>query len=120
MEQPDFLHSLIKIVSALIFLIGILWALSVAVKKTMNSNGIKSAGKQIKVIENCYLGVKKNIILVKVPGSFLVLGIAGDTISLLSRIDEEDTDIIFNDTETIEENNPLLKMTNLFKKASLE
>jgi flagellar biogenesis protein FliO len=49
------------------------------------------------VIANQYIGVKKNIALVEVPGSILVLGVSNDKISMLTKI--EDREII----ETIQQ-----------------
>jgi flagellar biosynthetic protein FliO len=49
-------------------------------------------GQLIKVIANQYIGIKKNIALVEVPGSILVVGVSSDKISLLTKI--EDTAVI--------------------------
>jgi flagellar biogenesis protein FliO len=43
---------------------------------------------RIQVLESHYLGVKKAIALVKVPGSVLVVGLSADRVSLLSKIEE--------------------------------
>jgi flagellar biogenesis protein FliO len=42
----------------------------------------------IRVLGSHYLGVKKTISIVQVPGSILVLGISADRINLLERIDD--------------------------------
>jgi flagellar biogenesis protein FliO len=42
----------------------------------------------IQVLESQYLGIKKSVTLVKVPGSVLVLGVSPDRVSLLSKIEE--------------------------------
>ncbi|MBC2711743.1 MAG: flagellar biosynthetic protein FliO [Desulfosarcina sp.] len=41
------------------------------------------------MLESHYLGVKKTISLVRVPGKVLVLGISGDRINLLDTLDDE-------------------------------
>jgi len=43
----------------------------------------------IKVIANQYIGVKKNIALVEVPGSILVVGVSNDKISMLTKIEDK-------------------------------
>lgn len=44
----------------------------------------------IKVVANQYVGIKKNIALVQVPGSVLVVGLTNDNISLLSKIEDQE------------------------------
>jgi flagellar protein FliO/FliZ len=48
-----------------------------------------AVGKRIHVLESHYMGVKKTISLVQVPGKVLVLGISGDRINLLDTLDDE-------------------------------
>lgn len=43
----------------------------------------------IKVIASQYVGIKKNIALVQVPGSVLVVGLSTDKISLLAKIEDQ-------------------------------
>jgi flagellar protein FliO/FliZ len=43
----------------------------------------------IKVISSQYIGIKKNISLVQIPGSILVVGISNDNISLLTKIEDK-------------------------------
>ncbi len=42
----------------------------------------------IRVIASQYIGIKKNIALVEVPGAVLVLGVSNDTIALLTKIED--------------------------------
>jgi flagellar biogenesis protein FliO len=42
----------------------------------------------IRVLASQYVGMKKNISLVQIPGAILVVGISGDTIRLLTQIDD--------------------------------
>jgi flagellar biogenesis protein FliO len=46
-------------------------------------------GRRIEVLESHYMGVKKTISLVRVPGKVLVLGITGDRINLLDTLDDD-------------------------------
>ena len=45
----------------------------------------------IRILGNTYVGVKKNISLVEIPGAVLVLGITSENISLLSKIEDSET-----------------------------
>jgi flagellar biogenesis protein FliO len=44
----------------------------------------------IRVLASSYIGVKKHISLVEVPGSVLVVGITNDKISLLGKIEDKE------------------------------
>jgi flagellar biogenesis protein FliO len=46
--------------------------------------------KMIRVMANQYMGIKKSISLVQVPGALLVIGISGDSIRLLTQIEDKD------------------------------
>ena len=43
----------------------------------------------IKVIASQYIGIKKNISLVEIPGSILVVGVSNENISLLTKIEDK-------------------------------
>ena len=45
----------------------------------------------INVLASQYIGVKKNISLVEIPGAILVLGISNDAIRLLTKIEDQET-----------------------------
>ncbi|MDP4727185.1 MAG: flagellar biosynthetic protein FliO, partial [Desulfobacterales bacterium] len=45
----------------------------------------------IRVLASTAIGLKKNITLVDVPGAILILGVTGDRISLLARIEDPET-----------------------------
>ncbi len=49
-----------------------------------------SSEKLIRVLSSSYIGVKKNISLIEVPGSILVLGVTSDNICLLAKIEDEE------------------------------
>ncbi|MGD8613474.1 MAG: flagellar biosynthetic protein FliO, partial [Desulfobacterales bacterium] len=57
-------------------------------KRVLQKNIGASGGKMIRVLASQYIGLKKNIALVEIPGAILVVGIAGDTIRLLTKIDD--------------------------------
>ena len=88
--SPDITTAAFKMMLSLGFVLAIVWGLyRLAKKKLPMVNGI-SSGKLIQVVENHCIGVKKQITLVKVPGSVLVLGIGGDKVSLLTQIEDPD------------------------------
>ena len=53
----------------------------------------------IRVLASQYIGMKKNISLVQVPGAILVIGITGDSIRLLTRIDDPEVLEGFHDSQ---------------------
>ncbi len=82
----DLFPTALKMLSALAL---VLAGLGVAIffAKRMIANRIGGNGnKLIIILASSYLGVKKSISLVRVPGALLVLGISGDNIRLLTKI----------------------------------
>ena len=84
---PDLISSALKMLIVLGILLGGLVIALYFTKKIMRRTG-QSNGKMIRVLANSYVGVKKSISLVEVPGSVLVLGITNDNINLLAKIDD--------------------------------
>ncbi len=84
---PDLTFSLIKIMGALALVVGILlllgnWFRNGKFGRTMIST------MNFRMLGSIPLGMKKSIALVKVADRILVVGIAGETIQLLSAIDD--------------------------------
>ena len=84
---PDLISSALKMLIVLGILLGGLVIALYFTKRIMRRTG-QSNGKMIRVLANSYVGVKKSISLVEVPGSVLVLGITNDNINLLAKIDD--------------------------------
>lgn len=84
---PDLISSALKMLIVLGILLGGLVIALYFTKRIMRKTG-QSKGKMIRVLANSYVGVKKSISLVEVPGSVLVLGITNDNINLLAKIDD--------------------------------
>lgn len=84
---PDLISSALKMLIVLGILLGGLVIALYFTKRIMRRTG-QSKGKMIRVLANSYVGVKKSISLVEVPGSVLVLGITNDNINLLAKIDD--------------------------------
>ena len=89
---PDLLPSALKMLSALVIVLGGLFLVFYFSKRLIHARNGNMSDKLIRVLSSNYIGVKKTISLVEVPGEILVLGITSDRISLLSKI--EDPDII--------------------------
>jgi flagellar protein FliO/FliZ len=59
------------------------------IKRFLKKDVGGSKEQLIKVIASQYIGIKKNISLVEIPGSILVVGVSNDNISLLTKIEDE-------------------------------
>ena len=59
------------------------------IKRYLKRDGRSSDTQLIRVIGSQYIGLKKNIALVKVPGTILVVGVSNDQISLLTKIEDK-------------------------------
>jgi flagellar protein FliO/FliZ len=86
--MPDLSIVTLKMVISLTVVLAIIWGLYRAAKKNLPLVQNGGHGKMMRVLENQYLGVKKTITMVQVPGAILVLGISSDKVSLLTQIDD--------------------------------
>jgi len=87
---PDLLTTSIKMLSALGIVLGGMLMVFYFIKRYLKRDLPGSKEKLIKVLSSTYIGVKKHISLIEVPGSVLVVGITNDNISLLSKIEDEE------------------------------
>ena len=85
---PDMLTTALKMVAALGVVLGGLFVVYYLTRRMTHSAGAGTRDRLIRVVSNKFIGVKKNICLVEVPGSILILGITNDRITLLSEIDD--------------------------------
>lgn len=92
--SPDLFSTALKMLSSLVIVLGGMFVVLYFMKRVLKRDTVASKEKLIRVVSNTYLGVKKNISLVEVPGALLVLGITNDNICLLSKI--EDKEILDN------------------------
>jgi flagellar protein FliO/FliZ len=90
-QSPDLIATAVKMFLVLGILLGGLIVSLYLVKKLTGRKGSQSKGRLIRVLANSYVGVKKSISLVEVPGAVLVLGITSDRINLLAKIEDADT-----------------------------
>ena len=92
MSTLDFLASLLKMISALAVVLGVMLAGLWAVRRFMNKTGAKvDDGQMIRVLSTRYLGPKSSILLLDVLGSVIVVGVSGTQMTLLTTITDEDS-----------------------------
>ena len=92
MSTFDFIASLLKMVSALAVVLGIMLAVLWVVRKLMKKAGKDvDEGHAIRILSTRYLGPKSSIMLVDVLGSVIVVGVTGSQISMLTTITDEDS-----------------------------
>ena len=89
--QPDLISTSLKMLMILAILVGGLLLTFYYTKRKFGKQMGGPKGKLIRVLGNTYIGVKKQISLVEIPGAVLVLGLSSDNISLLAKIDDEET-----------------------------
>ena len=87
---PDMLSTAFKMLAALALVLGGLGFFFFFTKRLMRKDVGRTNDKMIRVLANQYMGIKKSISLVLVPGALLVIGISGDSIRLLTQIEDKD------------------------------
>jgi len=88
--SPDVFSSTLQMLMALGIVLGGLLGVFYLLKRYLKRDAGGSPGKLIRVITSQYVGIKKNIALVEVPGAVLVVGISNDKISLLTKIEDKE------------------------------
>ena len=86
---PDLLSTAWQMLTALGIVLGGLLVVFYVLKRFLKRDVSGSNEQLIRVIANHYVGVKKNIALVEVPGAVLVVGVSNDNISLLTKIEDQ-------------------------------
>jgi flagellar protein FliO/FliZ len=86
---PDMFTAALQMIASLGVVLAAILLLLYGIRKLTNRRMVAAGGKRIEVLESHYLGVKKTISMVRVPGKVLVLGISGDRINLLDTLDED-------------------------------
>ena len=86
---PDMLSTAMKMLTALGIVLGGLIVVFYFMKRFLKRDVGGSNEALIKVIASQYIGIKKNIFLVEIPGSILVVGVSNDNISLLTKIEDK-------------------------------
>ena len=88
-SAPDVVSSAFQMLMALGIVLGGLLVIFYFMKRYLKRDGRGSNPQLIRVIASQYIGIKKNIALVKVPGTILVVGVSNDKISLLTKIQDK-------------------------------
>ena len=88
-STPEAFSNAFQMLIALGIVLGGLLLLFWVAKRYLKKNPGGSNQQLIKVIANQYVGIKKNIALIQVPGSVLVVGLTNDNISLLTKIEDQ-------------------------------
>ena len=86
---PDMLSTAMQMLTALGIVLGGLIVVFYFMKRFLKRDVGGSKEPLIKVIASQYIGIKKNISLVEIPGSILVVGVSNDNISLLTKIEDK-------------------------------
>ncbi len=87
----DIVSSGIKILFSLVIVLAGLLVLFYAVKRMLKNNtGGFNGGNVVKVLGSTCIGFKRYISLIDIPGCILVIGICGDSMSLLAKIEDRD------------------------------
>jgi len=86
---PDALSITLQMLTALAIVVGGLLVAFYLMKRFLKRDAGGASNALIRVVANQYIGVKKNIALVEVPGTVLVVGITSDRISLLTKIEDQ-------------------------------
>jgi flagellar protein FliO/FliZ len=87
---PDLISTSLKMFVALAIILGGLLLVLYYTKRRFRGEATGAKGKSIRVLGNTYIGMKKHISLVEVPGAILVLGITNDSMSLLTKIENDE------------------------------
>jgi flagellar biogenesis protein FliO len=85
---PDFTSSALNMLTALITVLIGLGALYFVARRFLNRGAVSPADQLVRVLGSHYVGVKKQIALVEVPGAVLVVGVTNDRMSLLDKIED--------------------------------
>jgi flagellar protein FliO/FliZ len=85
---PDLTAAAIKMVMALGVVLLMVWGLYRLAKGRLTVGPQGGHQKMMHIVESHYVGVKKSITMVEIPGSVLVLGVGTDSVNLLTRIDD--------------------------------
>ncbi|UCG07320.1 MAG: flagellar biosynthetic protein FliO [Desulfobacterales bacterium] len=87
---PDMITTALKMFAALGIVLGALFVVFYFARRVSSVEHSGGKEKLIRVLANKFIGVKKNICAVEVPGALLILGVTHDHITLLTKIEDEE------------------------------
>ncbi len=117
---PNILSNALQMLTALGVVLGGLLIVFYFMKRFLKRDVGGSKEQLIKVIASQYVGIKKNISLVEIPGSILVVGVSNDNISLLTKIEDKGIlDVLRQENSRIAPSfsDHLQRLTGRFKQA---
>jgi flagellar protein FliO/FliZ len=88
--QSDFTFNLIKMISALALVLGLMMVLYYLLRKTWWRGAGPAGSRVIQVLTHQMLGPRKGIAIVSVAGEYLVVGIGKDHVSMLGKIESRE------------------------------
>ncbi len=91
MSTLDFFVSILKMLSALAVVIGIMLATVWVIRKFMGRTGQDAAeGQAIRILSTRSLGPKSNLMLIDVLGQTILIGVTAGQISMITAVTDED------------------------------
>jgi flagellar protein FliO/FliZ len=87
--SPEMLATAFKMLAALALVLGGMGVFFYFTKRVMRKDGSGAGGRMIRVLASQYIGLKKAISIVEIPGAILVVGVTADTIRLLTKIEDK-------------------------------
>jgi flagellar biosynthetic protein FliO len=87
---PDMIATALKMFAALGIVLGGLFIVFYLSRRVSKIELSGSRQKLVNIVANKYIGVKKNICVVEVADTLLVLGVTNDRISLLTKIEDNE------------------------------
>ena len=85
---PELIPSALKMIAALAVVLGGLFVMVHLARRYLQRTGGPAKARLVRVVASQPIGVKKAVTLVEVPGCVLVLGVSGDRIQMLTRLDD--------------------------------
>ena len=98
---PDMLATALKMFAALGVVLGGLFIVYYFTRRASQFDRSGAKEKWVRVLANKFIGVKKNICVVEIPGSILILGVTSERITLLTQIDDDAILEEIHRTETV-------------------
>jgi flagellar biogenesis protein FliO len=85
---PELIPSALKMIAALAAVLGGLFVMVHLARRYLRRAVGTAPARLVRVVASQTIGIKKSITLVEVPGCALVLGVSGDRIEMLARIED--------------------------------
>jgi flagellar biogenesis protein FliO len=87
-EQPELMSMLLRLLFALIGLVGIWVVVRLMLLRSGRIGAMAGSRNLVQVISTGYIGAKKSVTMVKIPEAILVIGVTTEHITLLSKIED--------------------------------